>query len=54
MCDKHGALFEVDTGLCLDGPCEGKGLSPLSLQVVDGSICIANVRVVETAEQPPS
>jgi nitrite reductase/ring-hydroxylating ferredoxin subunit len=47
MCEKHGALFEVDTGLCLDGPCEGQGLTPLSLSVVDGSICLSNVRFVE-------
>jgi nitrite reductase/ring-hydroxylating ferredoxin subunit len=50
MCEKHGALFEVDTGLCLDGPCEGEGLTPLSVCVVDGAICLSNVRFVETPE----
>jgi nitrite reductase/ring-hydroxylating ferredoxin subunit len=50
MCEKHGALFEVDTGLCLDGPCEGQGLVPLSLQVVDGSICLSNVQMVDVKE----
>jgi nitrite reductase/ring-hydroxylating ferredoxin subunit len=47
MCEKHGALFEVDTGLCLDGPCEGKGLTPLSLEIVDGNVCLTNVRYVD-------
>ena len=23
MCATHGALFEVETGLCIDGPCMG-------------------------------
>lgn len=48
MCDKHGALFDVDTGVCLDGPCEGQGLTPLSLAVIDGAICLTNVRTVQT------
>lgn len=47
MCEKHGALFEVDTGLCLDGPCEGKGLTPLSLEVTDGAVRLSNVRYVD-------
>jgi nitrite reductase/ring-hydroxylating ferredoxin subunit len=47
MCEKHGALFEVDTGMCLDGPCEGESLTPLSLEVVDGNVCLANVRYVD-------
>lgn len=50
LCERHGAMFEVDTGLCLDGPCEGKGLTPLSLEIVDGSVCLANVRTVEVDE----
>jgi nitrite reductase/ring-hydroxylating ferredoxin subunit len=49
MCERHGALFEVDTGLCLDGPCEGKGLTPLTLAVIDGSVCITNIRYADTA-----
>lgn len=51
MCDKHGALFEVDTGLCLDGPCQGEGLQKLSLEVVNGSVCLTNVTVVETPDE---
>ncbi|MGD0679108.1 MAG: Rieske 2Fe-2S domain-containing protein [Polyangiaceae bacterium] len=50
MCDRHGALFEVDTGLCLDGPCVGEGLPPLSIKVIDGSICLADVQMVERDE----
>jgi nitrite reductase/ring-hydroxylating ferredoxin subunit len=50
MCDKHGAIFEVDTGMCLDGPCQGKGLTPLSVQVIDGEVCLTGVQVVETPD----
>ncbi len=47
MCQKHGALFDVDTGVCLDGPCEGEGLTPLRLAVIDGDVCLTHVRTVE-------
>ena len=30
MCAAHGAMFELDTGICDAGPCVGKRLKPLS------------------------
>jgi nitrite reductase/ring-hydroxylating ferredoxin subunit len=50
MCGKHGALFELDTGLCIEGPCAGARLEPVRLQVVDGDICIAGVTLAEDEE----
>jgi nitrite reductase/ring-hydroxylating ferredoxin subunit len=34
-CMSHGALFEPGTGLCVAGPCIGKGLSALPVRVED-------------------
>ena len=39
-CGRHGAEFEIETGNCVKGPCEGKSLEPLALTVIDGEICL--------------
>lgn len=38
MCAIHGALFRVDDGYCLRGPCAGMSLQALPLTVSDGEI----------------
>ena len=43
MCATHGALFEIEGGLCVDGPCVGQNLEPAPV-VVDGD---GRVRLVE-------
>lgn len=40
MCSTHGALFNIDNGLCIDGPCEGDHLTPLMATVKDGAVYI--------------
>lgn len=47
MCGKHGAVFELGTGLCVDGPCKGSSLEPVALCVLDGDICVTGVTLVE-------
>jgi nitrite reductase/ring-hydroxylating ferredoxin subunit len=47
MCGKHGALFELGTGNCVDGPCKGKNLTPVALTVLDNDICVTGVILVE-------
>ena len=37
-CALHGALFEIDGGRCIAGPCEGKTLSRIELQVEAGQV----------------
>jgi len=32
-CHAHGAWFEIDTGVCVQGPCIGKHLSRVSLAI---------------------
>jgi nitrite reductase/ring-hydroxylating ferredoxin subunit len=47
MCGKHGALFDITTGKCVEGPCEGEGLEPIKLVLLDGDVCVAGVALVE-------
>jgi nitrite reductase/ring-hydroxylating ferredoxin subunit len=38
-CHSHGAQFEIDTGLCVAGPCVGQSLDALELCVdEDGTV----------------
>ncbi|MBI5260940.1 MAG: Rieske 2Fe-2S domain-containing protein [Bradyrhizobium sp.] len=46
-CGRHGATFEIDSGLCIDGPCRGDSLRPVALVVVGGELCLCGVRLVE-------
>ena len=50
MCGKHGALFAIGTGLCMDGPCQGHTLEPVPLAVIDGDVCIHGIELVEDAD----
>ncbi len=50
LCGKHGAMFELGTGICVDGPCKGKGLTPVALAVLDDDICVTGVTLVEDEE----
>jgi nitrite reductase/ring-hydroxylating ferredoxin subunit len=39
-CHSHGALFEIDTGVCVLGPCLGQRLRTVELKVTQqGRIC---------------
>ncbi|WP_223457565.1 MULTISPECIES: Rieske (2Fe-2S) protein [unclassified Pseudomonas] len=33
VCSGHGALFEINSGLCIKGPCLGLRLTPVSLEI---------------------
>ena len=43
MCENHGALFEVDTGHCLSGPCSGDHLKPIDLSVEGDQILLGEI-----------
>jgi nitrite reductase/ring-hydroxylating ferredoxin subunit len=36
VCATHGALFQVEDGVCVSGPCFGDQLTPVPLATVDG------------------
>jgi nitrite reductase/ring-hydroxylating ferredoxin subunit len=38
VCSWHGAVFAVEDGRCLGGPCGGARLSPWPVGVRDGTI----------------
>ncbi|TNF33350.1 MAG: Rieske (2Fe-2S) protein [Gammaproteobacteria bacterium] len=35
QCSVHGALFRIETGDCVSGPCNGRGLQALDIHVDD-------------------
>ncbi|WP_445115343.1 Rieske (2Fe-2S) protein [Acinetobacter sp. WZC-1] len=35
MCAHHSALFNIQTGECIDGPCKGQHLSQIKCEVMD-------------------
>jgi nitrite reductase/ring-hydroxylating ferredoxin subunit len=41
QCALHGALFRVETGECLHGPCPGSFLESLSVVVDEGEVLVA-------------
>lgn len=41
LCGGHAALFRIEDGLCTSGPCAGKSLESIAIEVVDGTVRIA-------------
>lgn len=38
ICSIHGALYAPESGRCLGGRCQGKGLKPLKVREIEGNI----------------
>lgn len=38
QCSTHHALFEIDTGHCVSGPCKGKNLTSLEIKISNNSL----------------
>ena len=41
LCSGHGALFKLDDGLCVAGPCAAQRLAPWSIEVRAGAVFTA-------------
>ncbi len=41
MCHTHGALFQLDDGLCVAGPCNGARLQAVAIKVEKSLILVA-------------
>ena len=41
LCSSHGALFEKATGYCVAGPCAGRSLTRVALEVRCGLVMLA-------------
>ena len=46
-CGKHHAQFDLDTGECFMGPCQGERLTPITVVIDDDDVCVTGVRLVE-------
>ncbi len=54
LCSSHGALFEKATGLCVAGPCPGRYLTRVALEVRSGLVMVAEGVALEgPADLPP-
>ena len=40
-CSAHGARFDASTGACTGGPCGGRALTPLAIELRDGAVWLA-------------
>ena len=50
-CGRHGATFEIESGLCVSGPCQGESLHPLAFVVIDGDVCLLGETIVEEMDE---
>ncbi len=41
ICALHGATFSIEGGDCLGGPCEGIGLTAVSVVIEDGEVVLS-------------
>ena len=48
QCAMHGALFLIDTGLCIAGPCQGQRLNVVEHRLLDGRL---QIRLPATTER---
>jgi nitrite reductase/ring-hydroxylating ferredoxin subunit len=51
-CGRHGAEFDIKTGTCIEGACEGKSLEPLALAVIGGDVCLCGIALLEDDRMP--
>lgn len=40
LCNSHGAIFEMTTGVCVAGPCPGRALIPLPIRIEQGRVLL--------------
>ena len=53
LCCSHGALFARDNGLCIAGPCQGKSLTAIPVEVVSGYVLLADGVDVDALANAP-
>ena len=41
VCGAHGAQYEIDSGVCVAGPCVGKALTAVALEIREGQVYVA-------------
>lgn len=38
QCSTHHALFEINSGQCVKGPCTGDRLKPVGIEIIEGEV----------------
>jgi len=51
-CGRHGSRFEIDSGVCISGPCKDAGLESIPIAAIDGDVCLFGVSLLEAPEFP--
>ncbi|MBD9665535.1 Rieske 2Fe-2S domain-containing protein [Variovorax sp. VRV01] len=46
-CYGHGAVFDIDTGVCTKGPCVGQALTPVTLECDEKALWITSSRAAK-------
>jgi nitrite reductase/ring-hydroxylating ferredoxin subunit len=54
LCSSHGALFEKATGLCVAGPCPGRALTRVPVEVRSGLVMLGAGVSLQGAPEPAS
>ena len=53
LCASHGALFTRDDGLCIAGPCPGRSLTPIPVEIFGEYVLLADgVDIERLANEP--
>jgi len=52
LCSSHGAVFEKQTGYCVAGPCAGRSLRAVPLEVQAGFVMLADHVAVGSFADP--
>jgi nitrite reductase/ring-hydroxylating ferredoxin subunit len=42
VCPHHGAMFDVASGICLQGPCQGASLQKVAIRIADDQVLLAD------------
>ena len=50
ICATHGALYDPDSGACVEGPCRGNGLIPVEVEETDGLVILTDAQFEEVIE----
>jgi nitrite reductase/ring-hydroxylating ferredoxin subunit len=43
VCKTHGALYQPDTGACAGGPCDGRALISLPIEIRDSQVILGEI-----------
>lgn len=43
QCSNHNALFEIESGQCISGPCQGKALKAIPFDINNNEIHVKNI-----------